>query len=182
MTAADRIVGVLVQPCEIQRRHCEACGHLQHPGCVLLLGVGGGLVQLLPLARLTFSHDSLVTFFIAIFWVCAHHTSGVTRISVSIVAVISIVLLVVLLCNSDWKSQPGINSIATKMKTMQGLVKRAPVTVATRLRSFSRSFSQRARSLSYTPRRRKTRFAGSDPTSYRSETIHEKVPEGDEIV
>ncbi|PIL23470.1 hypothetical protein GSI_14781 [Ganoderma sinense ZZ0214-1] len=104
----------------------------------------------------------LVTFFIALYWVCMHHTSGITRIAVNIIAAVSILLLAVVLYNSDWKSQPSINSIATKMQKMQGMVKRAPTSVGKRLKTLSRSLTQSARTtLAYVPRRRKTRYPGS---------------------
>ena len=80
------------------------------------------------------------------YWVCMYETSGITRIAVSAVAAVSILLLALILCNSDWKSQPGIYSLATKMQNMHGMVKRAPVTVSTRFRKFSRSLSMTARS------------------------------------
>ena len=87
----------------------------------------------------------LVTFFIAIYWVCMHDTSGITRIAVSIIAAISILLLSVILYNSDWKSQPSINAIAVKMQKMNGMVKRVPVAAAARLKKVSRTLSEPVR-------------------------------------
>ena len=115
----------------------------------------------------------LVTFFIAIYWVCMHDTSGITRVAVSVIAAISILLVAVILCNSDWKSQPSIYSIATKMKKMNGMVKRVPATTATRLRTLSRTLSESARwtlkSMPRVPRRRTTRTLVSDPATIMEE-------------
>ena len=118
------------------------------------------------------------------YWVCMHQTSGITRIAVSIIAAISIVLLAVILYNSDWKSQPSINSIALKMQKMNGLVKRAPTKVGKRLKTLSRSLSMSARrtTLAYLPRRRKTRYPSSDPVPCEGGTVLQAVPRGDEAV
>ncbi|KAM5530241.1 hypothetical protein V8D89_016093 [Ganoderma adspersum] len=115
----------------------------------------------------------LVTFFIAIYWVCMHDTSGITRIAVSVIAAISILLIAVILCNSDWKSQPSINSIATKMNQMNGMVKRVPGNAVTRLKTLSKGLSKSApstlMSVPRVSRRRTTRSLGSDPTTIMEE-------------
>ncbi|PIL23469.1 hypothetical protein GSI_14780 [Ganoderma sinense ZZ0214-1] len=133
----------------------------------------------------------LVTFFIAIYWVCMHDTSGITRIAVSIIAAISILLVAVILRNSDWKSQPSIYSIAIKVQKMHGMVKRAPATAATRWKMLSRTLSESGlskfmsvprRMPSRRRRRRTTQLLGSEHTTIAEEGEIDLMRQGPEAV
>ena len=151
LTTVGSIGSVLVQSCTSERWSGETSDHLQYPVRTFSLGVSS-VIQYphYPLDhRISDNFHRLLTFFIAILWECVHGTSAATQITSSVVAGVSALLFVTIMSNSDWESLPRIHSLASKMERMEGLAVRAGVSVATRLRSFSRSISQTTSSMGW---------------------------------
>ncbi|KAM5534002.1 hypothetical protein V8D89_012322 [Ganoderma adspersum] len=73
----------------------------------------------------------LVSFAAAILWLSLYGTSGATRIAVCVAASISVLLLIAIVCNGEWKMQLSSSSLTMGVKRMG-----ASAIVATRLKVF----------------------------------------------
>ncbi|KAM5534004.1 hypothetical protein V8D89_012324 [Ganoderma adspersum] len=107
------------------------CGRALSKGGVERLAV----IFSIPAAFFRWGLVSLAT---AMFCMSLQETSGATRIAVCIVAGISMILLLVtIVCNGEWKARFSTSPLATGVKQVRRLVKRASVMVATRPTLFS---------------------------------------------
>ena len=124
----------------------------------------------------------MLTFLIAILWVCLWGTSLVTRVAIWVVIGIGVLLIGWIVQNGDWQTQQSISTLSAKMKRMHKLAKKAPVRMVTGFRTLS----QRAMTVLSTPLspRWKSRFSGPDPFDSPGDIGLQAVPYGgsDEVV
>lgn len=81
----------------------------------------------------------LLTFFIAISWVCFHATGVITRVITSITMLVIVVLLSGIISNRECQSERDVNSLASSMERMRKLVKGARRHSARHWRTFSQT-------------------------------------------
>ena len=127
----------------------------------------------------------LVTFFMAMYWVCMHQTSGITRAAVSTVAAISTLLLAVILYNSDWRSPPSIHALARKLKRIRRMVSRAPEEIWMRWKTIPRSSTLAFESVPWLKKTRSNSSGsclGAAPSGGGAALQERKVPKGDQMV
>ena len=127
----------------------------------------------------------LVTVFMAMYLVCMHQTSGITRAAVSTVAAISTLLLAVILYNSDWRSPPSIHALARKLKRIRRMVSRAPEEIWMRWKTIPRSSTLAFESVPWLKKTRSNSSGsclGAAPSGGGAALQERKVPKGDQMV
>ncbi|TBU38616.1 hypothetical protein BD309DRAFT_873994 [Dichomitus squalens] len=127
----------------------------------------------------------LLTFLIAIIWVCLWGTSVATRISVCVVIGIGAFLIAWIVRNGDWQAQQSVSTLSAKMKRMHKLVKKVPRRMATGLRTLSsRAMIMTRWSLAKPLSARRSRWSGpvSDPSNTPGDVGIYAIPLGDEAV
>ena len=127
-----------------------------------LLG-GELLLHRLPNIQLSSAYGGfpsrVLTFLIALLWVCLQGTSAATRVAVCIVLGICALLIAWVISKADWQAQWSVSMLSAKMKQMEGLVKKAPIKMVT---SF-RTMSQQAMSVLQTSSASRVRTSGTEP-------------------
>ncbi|TBU38611.1 hypothetical protein BD309DRAFT_874008 [Dichomitus squalens] len=159
-------IGNIVACTILARQHRETM-HRYAEAAAAYLDARAGSKQGMEVLAILFSIPTaffawgVLTFLVAIIWLCLWGTSLATRVAVCVVIGVCTLLIAWIVHNGEWQAQQGISTLSAKMRRMHKLVKKAPVRMAT---SF-RTLSQRAMTILSGPLspRKKSRWSGPDP-------------------